>query len=141
MGANAIQSAEPPKPPVRVTVTDATVVTVVALTARTGAVWTENGRVSDVSPVPESKTVICAVPITVISLAGIDARTRPLLTNVVTRSAPFQLTTELTENPLPSIVSVKAAPPTGAPTGDSELMIGGPGRTVTVGLVANLVYP
>jgi hypothetical protein len=44
---------------------------VVALTVNTGAVWIENGRATDVSPVTGSNTVTCAVPITARSLAGI----------------------------------------------------------------------
>ena len=86
-------------------------------------------------------TVTCAVPRTARSEAGIDARRRVAFVNVVTRSTPFHRTTDPDVNPLPLTVSVNAAPPTGRPAGESVLMTGGPGSTVTAGLVARRVYP
>jgi hypothetical protein len=56
-------------------------------------------------------TVTCAVPATAISDAGIAAVSRVEETNVVTRSAPFQRTTEFVTKPLPFTVNVNAAPP------------------------------
>src|SRR5262249_32365328 len=70
-------------------------------------------------------TVMEAVPATVMSLAGIWAVTRVLLTNVVPRGDPFHCTTDPGTKPEPSIVSVKAGPPAIAALGESKLIQGG----------------
>ena len=57
------------------------------------------------------KTVTCAVPALVKSVAGICAVNCVALTKVVVRSCPFHFTRELLIKPVPLIVSVKAALP------------------------------
>ena len=52
------------------------------------------------------------------------AVTRPALTNVVVRSAPFQWTLELPTKLLPFTVSVKPFPPAGVLVGASEVSAG-----------------
>jgi hypothetical protein len=95
---------------VSVTVTVVPVVTVVELTLKTGAAWIANGAGEDVFPLDGSKTVTCAVPTVVRSVAGIDASNRVGPENVVTRFAPFHRTIDPDVNALPSTVRVKAAP-------------------------------
>ena len=46
------------------------------------------------------------------------------LTNVVLLALPLNFTCEAETNPVPFTVSVKAAPPTVTPFGESELMLG-----------------
>ena len=101
----------------------------------------ENAAGGDVLPLDGSNTVTCAVPTTARSAAGIEATSLVVLVNVVTRSAPFHRTIDPDVNELPLTVRVKAPPPAGAAAGESELMTGGPGSTVTAGLVARRVYP
>src|SRR5579872_6482997 len=64
-------------------------------------------------------TVTVAVPTVAISVARIDAVSFELLTNVVARALPFQLTTDVDTKPVPDTVSVKAAPPGAAKVGTS----------------------
>ena len=70
------------------------------------------------------KTVACAVPAVAISEEAIAACSWVLLTSVVPRVDPFQLTTEAPVNPLPFTVKVNAAPPAEAVEGDSEVTEG-----------------
>jgi len=70
-------------------------------------------------------TVTCAVPAVAMSVAEMAARSCELLTNVVVRADPFQLTTELLIKPLPFTVRVKAALPAVPVDGESEVMLGG----------------
>ena len=56
-------------------------------------------------------TVTVTVPPSRRSLAGIDAVSCVVLTNVVARLAPFQRTTDVDTKPLPFSVSVNVAPP------------------------------
>jgi hypothetical protein len=98
-----------------------------------------NGSAADVPPpgVGE-KTVICAVPTVVRSLAGTAVCSNVLLTKVVRRTAPFQRIVEVFTKPLPLTLRVNAALPTAAVDGDNE-PIDGTGlllTTVIVGLVA-----
>jgi energy-converting hydrogenase Eha subunit G len=83
---------------------------------------------------PGLTTVTCAVPGVAMSLAGIAAVTRVLLTKVVVRFAPFQRTTAPDTKPLPFTVRVKAAPPAAALLGDNEVSLacGGGGGALAV---------
>jgi hypothetical protein len=69
-------------------------------------------------------TVILAVPALAMSLAGTCAVSCVALTNVVVSEAPPHLTTELEMKFAPLTVRVKAAPPTVAPVGDTEAIVG-----------------
>src|SRR5258708_5343668 len=60
------------------------------------------------------KTVTCAIPLVVMSLAGMDARNWVPLTNVVTRSVPLQRTTDDEMKFKPVTTRVKLVPPTSA---------------------------
>src|SRR6267143_5645078 len=69
-------------------------------------------------------TVTLAVPAAAMSAAVIAAASWMGLTKVVVRVAPFQRTVEPFTNPVPSTVSVKAAPPTVALIGVSPVIVG-----------------
>src|SRR2546428_113092 len=69
-------------------------------------------------------TVTLAVPAAAMSAAAIAAVSWMGLTKVVVRTAPFQRTVEPFTNPVPSTVSVKAAPPTAALFGTSPVIVG-----------------
>lgn len=56
-------------------------------------------------------TVTVAVPGTAMSVAGTAAVNWELLTKVVVRIVPLQLTADAETNPVPFTVSVKAGPP------------------------------
>jgi hypothetical protein len=56
-------------------------------------------------------TVMEAVPVAAMSVAGIAAVRRELLTKVVGRGLPFQFTTEVETKPVPFTVSVNPGPP------------------------------
>jgi hypothetical protein len=92
----------------------------------------------NVSPfdVPEEvDTVIVALPSVAMSLAGIEAATRVLLTKVVLRAAPFQLTVVGLTKIDPFTVRVKAPPPAVADDGLRLLMVGVAATTVTLMLL------
>src|SRR5205823_13792749 len=69
-------------------------------------------------------TVTCGVPADARSEAGIAAASWVALTKVVVRAAPFQRTLEPLTKLLPFRVRVKAAPPTVALAGDSDVSVG-----------------
>lgn len=69
-------------------------------------------------------TVTCAEPTVAISLAGIEAVSCVLLTNVVARLEPFHCTVVLEMNPVPVTVSVKAGPPAMTEEGESAFAWG-----------------
>jgi len=77
-------------------------------------------------PPPDAglKTATWAGPPVPMSLAGIEALSCMLLTNVVARLLPFHCNTELEMNPEPFTVSVNAAPPAAALLGESDVMEG-----------------
>ena len=81
------------------------------------------------------KTVTCDVPAVATSAAVIEARSCVALTNVVARSVPFHRTTAADVNPVPFTVNVNAALPATVDAGDSDVTVGTPGTTLTVGLV------
>lgn len=66
-------------------------------------------------------TVIARVPAVAISEAGIDARSSPELTNVVSRAPPLTLTTALGANVPPFTVSVNAGPPVATIAGEIDV--------------------
>ena len=68
-------------------------------------------------PGPGLTTVTCAVPSVAMSEASMAAVNCELLTNVVARGLPFQLTTEPLTNPVPFTVSVNPGPPGAAAAG------------------------
>ena len=82
-------------------------------------------KAEEVPPPGEGlNTVIWAVPSAAMSLAGIEAVSCALLTNVVGRSEPFHLTTELEMKDDPVAVSVKSLPPVSALVGEMEVRVG-----------------
>ena len=85
---------------------------------------TVKGRALEVEA-PGLTTVTCAMPGVAMSLAGIAAVSRVLLTKVVVRFSPFQPTTAPDTKPLPFAVRVKAAPPAAALFGDNVSVASG----------------
>src|SRR5204863_9190581 len=77
-------------------------------------------------------TVTCGVPAVARSEAGIAAVSWVALTNVVVRAAPLQRTLEPLTKLLPVTVRVKAAPPTLALEGESDVSVGAGLFTVNV---------
>lgn len=75
-------------------------------------------------PGPGFVTITLIVPAVAISAAEIAAVSVALLKNVVGREVPFQFTTEVVVKPDPFTVSVKAAPPAVALTGEMEVTVG-----------------
>jgi hypothetical protein len=74
------------------------------------------------------KTVTAAVPGSLVRLAGIVAVSLPALTKVVSRSVPFQRTTDVGVNPLPLTVRVRAGPSGATDVGLMLVILGtGPG--------------
>src|SRR5262249_53297239 len=69
-------------------------------------------------------TVTEAEPAAARSLAAIEAWSLVVLTNVVVRAAPFQLTTELVTKPVPFTASVNAALPATTTLGESDVTAG-----------------
>jgi hypothetical protein len=69
-------------------------------------------------------TVMLADPALAMSLAGTGAVSWLALTKVVVSAVPFHFTTELATKLAPLTVSVKAAPPTVAPVGATDAMLG-----------------
>ena len=69
-------------------------------------------------------TVTLNVPAVTISATVIAAVTCVALTKVVVRELPLKVTVAPDRNPVPLTVSVKAAPPTVAPAGESDVMVG-----------------
>ena len=140
MAANESQSAAPPKPPVSVTVTDVPVGAVVELTLRTGAAW--------IGERPRRRRPIGRVEHR--DLRRADDR------EIGRRDRRAQLSGARERRD-----TVGAVPPHDrsgrepaaidgqrerraadrCAAGESELMTGGPGSTVTAGLVARRVYP
>ena len=117
----AIQSvADGVASPLHVTVTVPPAATVAGLTV---IALMPNVTAFDAPP-PGFVTVICASPPLAMSLAGMDAVSRVLLTKVVGRVAPFHRTTEPETKLLPFTVSVNAGPPTAASAGDSDDNVG-----------------
>src|SRR6267143_5615650 len=74
-------------------------------------------------------TVICGVPAVATSAAAIAAVSWVALTNVVVRPAPFHCTLAPLTKLLPVTVRVKAAPPTVALGGESDVTVG-PGLVI-----------
>ena len=70
------------------------------------------------------KTVTLAVPAVAMSVARIAAVSWVVLTNVVVRSVPFHLTTELEIKFVPLTVRVKAVPPAVADVGLRLVVVG-----------------
>lgn len=70
------------------------------------------------------KTVTCAEPSAAMSVAGMAAVRRVLLSKVVVRFEPFHLTTELEMKFDPFTVNVKAGPPVFALVGEMEVTLG-----------------
>src|SRR4051812_21367491 len=140
VAANDIQSSAPPKPFASVTVTLAPGAAEVALTLREGGARIANGDAFDAPPPGAGEnTRIVAEPAVAMSAAPIAACTCVLLTNVVGRAAPFHCTTDVAMKPVPVMVSVNAAPPAGAFSGDRAVIAGtgfSDGSSVTAGLVA-----
>jgi hypothetical protein len=89
---------------------------------RTGTGFAIVNTIADDVPPPGVgfTTVICAVPALAMSLAGIAAVSWELLTYVVFRDAPFQLTVDPVTKPMPLAVSVNPAAPAAAVVGDTE---------------------
>jgi len=81
------------------------------------ALPTVKGSAFDVDP-PGFTTVTVAVPAEAIELAGTDAVSWVVLTNVVVRADPFHCTVDPTRKPDPLTVSVKAGPPAAAELGE-----------------------
>src|SRR6266404_29508 len=75
-------------------------------------------------PGVEVTTVTEAVPVVAMSAAVIAAVSWMALTNVVVRAAPFHCTVLPLTKPVPLTVSVKAAPPTVALVGDTDVSVG-----------------
>ena len=115
--ASAIQSIEPPRPPVIVTVTEPPRAAVVELSVRTGAAATLNGNGLEL-PAPAVKTVTCPVPIVARSLARSTTCSDVPARYVVARSAPFHRTTDEGRNALPLARNVNDVMPTAAAVGD-----------------------
>jgi len=69
-------------------------------------------------------TVTCAEPTVAMSLAGIEAVSCVLLTNIVGRLEPFHCTVVLETKPVPVTVNVKPDPPAVAEEGESKLSWG-----------------
>src|SRR5207302_863087 len=80
-----------------------------------------------------------AVPVAVMSAAGIAAVSCVALTKVVVRAAPFHCTVLPATKPLPVAVSVKAAPPTVALDGARLVRTGAGLPLLTVTATAALV--
>ena len=80
-------------------------------------------------------TVTEAVPAVAISETKMLAANCELLTNVVARALPFQLTTDPDTKLVPFTVRVNPAPPGATASGTSGWLISGTGFTVPVGRV------
>ena len=138
--ASASQSLAPPRPFDNVAVTVPPVETFVALTVIVAGGAIVKGTGPDVPPPGAGvDTLTCAVPAAARSPVEIEACNCVELTKVVGRVEPFHLTIELELKLLPVTVSVNAAPPARARSGESVVTTGAGlnvGSTVTVGLVA-----
>jgi hypothetical protein len=84
--------------------------------------------------------VIVATAPVAISLAGIEALSSVPLVKVVGRSEPFQRTTDVVTNPVPTTVRVKACPPAGVEAG-SRRVIAGTGFAATIESVTAFDVP
>ena len=69
-------------------------------------------------------TVTASVPVETTLAAGMAAVNCVELTNVVAGADPPKVTIEAATKFVPLIVSVKAAPPTKAPLGETEVIVG-----------------
>jgi hypothetical protein len=87
--------------------------------------FTANGELADVPPPGAGfVTVTLNEPAVAMSAPAIDAVSFVALTKVVVLAVPLKFTTEEATKLVPFTVRVKAAPPTDALVGESEVMVG-----------------
>jgi hypothetical protein len=89
-----------------------------------GAVEPFTVKLTLLEPRPFATTIMGNVPGAAIRFAGTNAVNWVGLTNVVCNGTPFQYANVADVNPVPLTVRVKAAPPTLALAGLSELIVG-----------------